>query len=635
MKDRFRPLRRAGELVIPALVAVLCVADAAEVIHVRGGMPNFCRALAEGKQTRIVYLGGGVTQGLGASNRSLGCAAGITRCLKQEFPKASLVEINSGIAGTGSWLGAFRTTDDVVRHYIPLGLVVIEFAADDAAEPEARVCASIEGIVRQLRAQKPQPDILFLYALPPGGLEAIKKGETPPCIQWHEKIAEHYGIPSVNMAQHVVSQIASGALTFEQYSKDGVSPTDKGHALCVEAVKPLVVRCKAPAEKSAEPVVYPMPAALSPCPLDKARIEPYEKAVLETGWLGWQESPVERFFHVVRCEEPGPTIALRFAGDTVGCFDALGPDSGDLEFSLDGGPWQLKRDFDEAAKAGYRPHALLLAEGLDPKVTHTVKLRVAPQTPPESKGRWARIAFFLVNGNAVYDDPCKGMTPLQRIDAIYATMPPVKYVASPDRWQFLPNTMKRLQDGPALRIVMLGDSIVNDTAASDYECLLMRTYPKCKIEKIRSVRGSTGCWWYKEENRVKEYVLDHKPDLLMIGGISQRDDVESIREVIRQVRAAQEVEVLVMTGAFGTMDPRTDPKWTYEVGPPGSGYRSALKAMAAEEKVEFLDMTGPWGQYIRDTKDQALGSFKRDRVHANDRGKQILGRILEAYFAPK
>ena len=76
-------------------------------------------------------------------------------------------------------------------------------------------------------------------------------------------------------------------------------------------------------------------------------------------------------------------------------------------------------------------------------------------------------------------------------------------------------------------------------------------YPKCKIEKVTSARGSTGCWWYKLDNHVEEYVLRHKPDLLMIGGISQREDVDSIREVIRQVRAKQSPEILLMTPAFG------------------------------------------------------------------------------------
>ena len=89
-----------------------------------------------------------------------------------------------------------------------------------------------------------------------------------------------------------------------------------------------------------------------------------------------------------------------------------------------------------------------------------------------------------------------------------------------------------------------------------------------------------------------------------------------------------------MTGAFGRADPRNDKGWTYDVAPIGAGYRSRLMRMAAEERVEFLDVAGPWGQYIRESK-YAMGAFKRDPIHANLRGKQILGRILERYFAPR
>ncbi len=227
------------------------------------------------------------------------------------------------------------------------------------------------------------------------------------------------------------------------------------------------------------------------------------------------------------------------------------------------------------------------------------------------------------------------MTPLERLDAIYATMDPVTFQPPADRWRHLPKTMARLADGPELTIVMLGDSIINDTAHSEYQHLLMRRYPKCQIKVVRSVRGSTGCWWYKDENRVQSYVLDHQPDLLMIGGISQRDDTESIRAVIQQVRAARPgLEILLMTGAVGSSDPRTDPAWTEEVPEEGESYRTRLRRLAREENCEYLDMTGPWGRYIRDSR-HALGSFKRDVVHANDRGKQVLGRILDAYFTPQ
>jgi lysophospholipase L1-like esterase len=56
--------------------------------------------------------------------------------------------------------------------------------------------------------------------------------------------------------------------------------------------------------------------------------------------------------------------------------------------------------------------------------------------------------------------------------------------------------------------------------------------------------------------------------------------------------------------------------------------------MAAEEKVEFFDFEGMWGRYIQGCG-KPYAWFLRDPVHANTRGMQVLGRILEAYFAPR
>jgi len=57
---------------------------------------------------------------------------------------------------------------------------------------------------------------------------------------------------------------------------------------------------------------------------------------------------------------------------------------------------------------------------------------------------------------------------IDEIDRIYADMTAVRYVPPSDRWTFLPRTRKRLLEGGALRIVMLGDSIVNDTSRSSW-----------------------------------------------------------------------------------------------------------------------------------------------------------------------
>ena len=224
---------------------------------------------------------------------------------------------------------------------------------------------------------------------------------------------------------------------------------------------------------------------------------------------------------------------------------------------------------------------------------------------------------------------------LERIDFIYSEMTPLDWIPPGDRWRYLEHTIEVLKRGGTLRVVMLGDSIVNDTSRSSWEKLVERLYPGSRIEKITSVRGSTGCWYYKEPAELQEYVLKYKPDLLMIGGISHRDDIESIRAVIRQVRAELEPDpdILLITPCFGHKDPRVDPTWTFEVPPEGNDFRSRLKKLAEEEQTGFLDMTGPWGQYIR-TCGEDIHWFKRDIVHANARGEAVLGRILEKFFSP-
>ncbi len=229
------------------------------------------------------------------------------------------------------------------------------------------------------------------------------------------------------------------------------------------------------------------------------------------------------------------------------------------------------------------------------------------------------------------------MTPhgrsLEQAEEIYKTIPPLKYTPPADRWANLPKTKKALESGGKLTVVMLGDSIVNDTSRSGWEKLLQRDFPNTKITKVTSVRGSTGCWWYKDDNRVEPCVLEHDPDLLIIGGISQRNDIEAIREVIKQVRNRSGAEVLLMTGAFGTVDPRDPKQWQYEIDTTTDNYRASLQKLAKEMNCGFLDMRAAWGKYICESGKE-LDWFHRDPVHANDRGEQIIGRILKRFLTP-
>ena len=220
------------------------------------------------------------------------------------------------------------------------------------------------------------------------------------------------------------------------------------------------------------------------------------------------------------------------------------------------------------------------------------------------------------------------------IEASYAEITPVAYEPPRNRWQELPLTARILAGGaPILRVVMLGDSIIGDTSRSEWDMVLQRAYPACRIMKVTVIRGSTGCWWYCKENRVHVFVYPHRPDLIIIGGISQGDDTESIRSVIQQARKLHPSDVLLMTGPFGLTDPHKDDQWTFEIPDNHDNYRRRLKELAESENCGFLDMTAHWGSYIRGQKKE-LDWFKRDEVHSNARGEQILGRILASHLAP-
>jgi len=234
-------------------------------------------------------------------------------------------------------------------------------------------------------------------------------------------------------------------------------------------------------------------------------------------------------------------------------------------------------------------------------------------------------------------------------DRLYATLPPLDFNAPTNRWKYLPKTMEALQKGKVLRIVMLGDSIINDTNNSNWDALLSRLYPKAKIQIICSVRSSTGCRYYYQDEKFKSYVKDLNPDLLIIGGISNGTkvtDLKYMRTVIEKAREQVGCEIMVMSGPVSTDFRKRDennpdqalPKQVPSTSPdkwPGpSPFYQGMEEMCKEMKVEYLDMYTPWHQYIGASEKPYMW-FHRDVFHANDRGKQILGRMLEVYFSPK
>lgn len=221
---------------------------------------------------------------------------------------------------------------------------------------------------------------------------------------------------------------------------------------------------------------------------------------------------------------------------------------------------------------------------------------------------------------------------LEQIHAIQKEMLPGKFTPPPTDWKPLARTRQALVEGGDLHILGLGDSIVNDTFRSGWLAKLAEACPKARIRGSVYVRGGGGCKHYWVEDRVPKFLVPLKPDLVFIGGISQGKDYEAIRSVIDQIRAAlPETEILLATGAFGSVDPRRPEPLDTAQHSGSSDYGAELKKIAAEKNCAYLDMTTPWAEYIRSAGVHPH-LFYRDRVHANPQGEQILSKILLSFF---
>jgi hypothetical protein len=231
-------------------------------------------------------------------------------------------------------------------------------------------------------------------------------------------------------------------------------------------------------------------------------------------------------------------------------------------------------------------------------------------------------------GYYLFTSPCRS---LEQIRNIQADMPSGEFSTPSNDWKHLHRTRRILAEGGNLKLLALGDSIVNDTMRSGWVTWLHEAYPQVAIEATVYVRGGGGCQHFREEQRILRTVIPRQPDLVLIGGISQRS-TDDIREVIHQLREGlPEVEILLFTGTFGTTDPRSTQALS-EARHSGTGeYGDQLQALAMEERCAHLDMTTPWAEYIRSSGFHPH-RFYRDAVHANEFGEQILAKILMAFW---
>ena len=347
----------------------------------RIGAGNTFAKLAAGKPVKVAYFGGGIHSADGWRAQAL-------KGLREKYPASEITEINAGICDCvrGSGFSVYRFAHDVLKQQPDL--VLVDFASDDFQTDARTIQRTIEGVARQAWKADPDIDLLFVYAFRLGFETAYADGLSPATVTAYERVAERYGIPSVNMGFPVAEQYRAGKLVpkgdapegNESFSADGVRPGPTGNRLYAEAL----TRAFEQLAKTPQPQPHKLPKPLMADNFESARLEPITRDML-TG--DWKELPgddplwprfTRHFDTLWYTNSPGAKLTVTFTGTDASLFDLMGPDTGEVKLTVDGKPAGTQRQVDPWSYY-QRLAAIPLANNLPPgKHTVTVELLADP-----------------------------------------------------------------------------------------------------------------------------------------------------------------------------------------------------------------------------------------------------------------
>lgn len=185
----------------------------------------------------IGFLGGSITQGSLSSTPKNCYAYLVYEWWKKSFPNAAFSFVNGGIGGTTSHYGGARAWKDVLC-YRP-DIVTVDFSVNDDANEFFE--ETYEGTLRRLLAAPSAPAVVVLNNV---FYDTGKNAQ-----DYHNRIADHYGIPHVSIKDTVYPDVESGKIVRADITPDNLHPNDKGHRLVADEICKLLDSIKAEVEE--------------------------------------------------------------------------------------------------------------------------------------------------------------------------------------------------------------------------------------------------------------------------------------------------------------------------------------------------------------------------------------------------
>lgn len=200
-------------------------------------LKNLMKRAANGESLVIGFLGGSITQGSLSSTPETCYAYLVYEWWKKSFPNATFSFVNGGIGGTTSHYGGARAWKDVLC-YRP-DIVTVDFSVNDDANEFFE--ETYEGTLRRLLTAPSAPAVVVLNNV---FYDTGKNAQ-----DYHNRIADHYGIPHVSIKDTIYPDVESGKIVRADITPDNLHPNDKGHRLVADEICKLLDSIKAEVEE--------------------------------------------------------------------------------------------------------------------------------------------------------------------------------------------------------------------------------------------------------------------------------------------------------------------------------------------------------------------------------------------------
>ena len=367
--------------------------------HERSGLKNSQIKFERYKKGRVAFLGGSITYNSGWRDS-------ISAYLETRFPETEFEFIAAGIPSMGTTPAAFRLERDVLSKG-KIDLLFEEAAVNDASNGRSATeqIRAMEGIVRHSRTANADIDIVMMHFVDPDKIKSYTNGIEPEVITNHNIVAEHYDIPSINLAKEVADRISNTEFTWKDDFKN-LHPSPFGQGIYANSMVNFLSNAFSGHIDTDDKISsHVLPEKFDNYAYDMGYLLEVNAAKLGKGWsvdtlwnpndgTGTRSNYVD--VPMLISDTPGSTLKVKFEGTAVGIAVAAGRDAGQIEYRFNKKEWKKLNLFTKWSTNLHLPWYYTLATEL-PKKEHELEMRIAETKDKRSTGNACRIRYFYVN----------------------------------------------------------------------------------------------------------------------------------------------------------------------------------------------------------------------------------------------